>query len=185
MSTKKSGNWVGAIRSMERAVQLLPSDEEIKHNVQAIDSLISFLQELREMIVAQPTEEIRNDVLKAITVLSSFLSSNSAKLLLGSKSPVAKSKMNSETAANLLFEQLHSLTLDEIQARLLDPHLYSVKDLKSLAKHLRIGIDRNFRREDIADSIFKRGFANPRGYQAIGGAAARKIQEEKDRPEQP
>lgn len=179
MSDKQSSTWSGAmLRTVEKAVATLPSERELEESLEAIDSLIRFLQHLRSVLSQQPSEESRRDVLRAIEVLSGFLTSYNAKTLMSGKNKIAKSVLRSDAEVEKLFKELNELSLDEIQRRLLDKSAYSVKDLKSLAKYLCIGIDKGFRRDDIADSVFKRGFANPRGYDAIGGAAARRIQSE-------
>ncbi len=163
------------------------SDQQIKESIGAIDSLISFLQKLREVLNKQPKQEVRQDVLKATALLAGFLTSYSAKTLLSAKQKNVKSSVRTSEEAARLFKELDGLSsLNEIQGRLLDKSLYSGNDLKSLAKYLGIGIDKNFRREDIADTIFKRGFANPRGYNAIGGLASRRVQAEvKERTSKP
>lgn len=187
MNKAKGPAWPSAmIKAVEKAVEALPSDQQIKEGTAAIDSLISFLQKLREVLNAQPTQEVRQDVLKATALLASFLTSYNAKTLLSAKSTNVKSSVSTSEDAARLFKELDALSIGEIQGRLLDKSLYSSNDLKSLAKYLGIGIDKNFRREDIADTIFKRGFANPRGYSSIGGSASQRVQAEvKERTSKP
>src|SRR2546422_11191367 len=187
MSRPKGPGWPGAmVKAVEKAVEALPSDQQIKESIAAIDSLISFLQKLREVLNEQPTQEVRQDVLKATAMLAGFLSSYNAKTLLSAKPQNVKSSVRSSEEAARLFKELDALSLSEIQGRLLDRSLYSSNDLKCLAKYLGIGIDKNFRREDIADTIFKRGFANPRGYSSIGGSASQRVQAEmKERTAKP
>lgn len=173
---KKSGtHWPSyLLKAVEKSVEALPSDEEIKESVEAIDSLMLFFQNLKTQLTQQPTNEVRHDVIRAITMLGNFLSSYNSKVLFASRQTTSISKVPSQSTAQLL-EELESLPLDEIQSRLLEKSRYSVKDLRLLARYLNIGVDRNMRRDDLADAIFKRGFANPRGYNAIGGDAAKRI----------
>lgn len=178
MKKAKSQGWPqGILKSVERAIQALPSEQEIKQGTEAINSLIDFLHSLRASLENQPTQQVRQDVLKATNVLSHFMGSYQAKILLAQKLTPVKSSITSEEEAARLFAELDALSLPDIQARLLDKSRYSTKDLKALAKFLSIGIDKNFKHEDVADTIFKRGFANPRGYDAIGGAPSRRLRE--------
>ncbi len=178
MTKTKSQGWAQAMfKSVEKAIQALPSEQEVKQSKEAIDSLIEFLQSLRASLEDQPTQQVRQDVLKAANVLSHFMASFQAKTLLAEKLTTTKSSIGSEEEVARVFAELDTLSLPDIQSRLLDKSRYSSKDLKSLAKFLGIGIDKNFKHDDIADIIFKRGFANPRGYDAIGGASSRRLRE--------
>jgi hypothetical protein len=175
MSKNVGKNWPNQLlKAVERSVEALPSDNQIKESLEAIDSLISFLQHLRAQLSQQPSNEVRHDVLKATTMLCNFLSSYNAKVLFASKPTNVRAKDLSQSASQI-FQELDGLPLDAIQNRLLEDGRYSVGHLRALARYLNIGIDKNMRRDDLADAIFKRGFANPRAYNAIGGDAAKKI----------
>lgn len=179
MSKPKGAAWPNAVlKAVEKMVEAFPSEQEVKESVQAINSLIGFLERLKTILSEQPPQNVRQDVLKATAVLSAFLSSYTAKALFIEKPKAVRSSTIAQAGAEQLFKELDSLPLDEIQRRLLDKTLYSVKDLKSLATHLGIRMDKNFRREDIADTIFKRGFANPKGYEALGGEASQRLADE-------
>jgi hypothetical protein len=179
MSKTRGVTWPSVVlKAVEKMVEAIPSEQQVQESIQAIDSLMAFLERLKAILRDQPPQNVRQDVLKASAVLSAFLSSHSAKTLLVEKPKAVRSSANAQAGADQIFKELNSLSLDEIQRRLLDKTLYSVKDLKSLAAHLGIRVDKNFQREDIADTIFKRGFANPRGYQALGGEASRRLEAE-------
>ncbi len=175
MSTKESKTWPSQLfKAVEKSIDSLPSNDQIRESIDAIDGLIAFLQQLRTQLAQQPPDEVRNDVIHATRMLCSFLTSYNSKPLFVSKpksSPVRRSAEN----PTQIYRELNALSLDEIQKRLLEEDRYSLTDLRLLAKHLNIGIDKRMRRDDIADAIFKRGFANPRAYSDIGGKAAQKL----------
>lgn len=179
MSRPKGATWATAtLKAVEKMVEALPSEQEVNDGIRAIDALMGFLERLRTLLSEQPPATARQDVLKAASVLSAFLSSYGAKVLLAEKPKAVRSSPRADAGAEDLVRELKSLSLEEIQTRLLDKNRYSVKQLKSLATHLGIHIDKSLRRNGIADIIYKRGFANPRGYQALGGTASETVESE-------
>lgn len=175
MSTKNNKSWASQLlKSIEKSVESLPSTEQVKESINAIDRLTTFLQELRTQLSQQPSQEVRNDVIQATKMLCSFLASQNSKPLFASN-PKSSPARGAQESPIKIYHELKDLSLNEIQNRLLEEARYSLTDLKLLAKHLNVGIDKRMRRDDIADAIFKRGFANPRAYNEIGGKAAQKL----------
>ena len=168
--TAGSGDWARAmLKSVRAAVQALPSEDEVQDGVEAIDALVGFLQQLRAQLLAQPTARRREDAEKAIVVLESFLVAHRGGVLLGRAVRRPVSKGGSDVSA--LRRELQAMPLDEVRARLLDQSRTSQKDLRALARELRLRVDSKLPHADLADAIFKRGFANPRGYDSLKGVS--------------
>jgi hypothetical protein len=170
MTRTSNPDWVrGLLRAIRNAVESLPTEEEIKLGVQAIDELTGFLQTLRSQIVSQPTAERREDVERAIRVLETFLSSTRGPFMVGAPRGQRPRVSDREVDVGAVRHTLESLPLDEIRVRLQDPSVYSTDLLRRLARELGLRLDSKLTRTDLADAILKRGFANPRAYEGLRG----------------
>jgi hypothetical protein len=168
--TGKTSDWArGLLRSVRSAVEALPSEEEVRLSIAALDELISYLQTLRSQLASQPTASRREDVERALVILDSFLSGSRGPMMLAS--PKRPRSGHSDKAPDLRTTrlELEALELDEIRARLQDQSRYSTKLLRQLARDLGLRLDSRLPRGDLADAILKRGFANPRAYEGLRG----------------
>jgi len=177
--TKNRESWqVRAIRAAQDVIASQPSEEEQKAALAAIDSLIRSLQQIRTALSSlTSTEELRS-VERATQVLEAFYQSARRKPTLAAALGISaqikkKSPRGHSLDPEAFFSELESLSTDEIQARLLDPQRYSRSALESLSRYLRIRTARGITRDDMVDRIVKLGFANRRGYKALGGSDPR------------
>ncbi len=114
MSKPKGTVWPATVlKAVEKMVEAIPSEQEVKDSTQAINSLIGFLERLRTILNEQPSQNVRQDVLKATTVLSAFLSSYSGKALLVEKPKTIRTSVNTEGGAELLFKELMIIYLTQ------------------------------------------------------------------------
>jgi hypothetical protein len=152
-------------------------------SVEAIDELISFLQTLRSQLASQPAAGRREDVERALVVLTSFLTASGGPMMLAS--PKGQRPRPSDQGADLgaIRTELETLGLDEIRNRLQDQSRYSTKLLRQLARELGLQLDSRLPRGDLADAILKRGFANPRAYEGLRGEAAQPAEGGTSKPE--
>ena len=98
------------LRSVRGAVQALPTEQEIRESVEAIDTLISFLGQLREQLLAQPAAQRREDEEKAILVLESFLGAHRGGVLLAKRARRPPSKVRADVTD--LRRELDGMSLD-------------------------------------------------------------------------
>ena len=165
---RMKGSPKALLNAMQKVLALLPPQEVVMENLEAIDELIAFLKRVREEISRLPEPQKREDVIKAATLLSNFLSSNVAQTLFCAKEiPQKITSASIVVDGAKIFNELKILKLEDIQQRLLDKKLFSLKELRTLAEFLQLGIDKKASRDTLADSVFKMGFANPRGYEDL------------------
>jgi hypothetical protein len=154
------------LNAIRTAVKALPSEEEIRESVEAIDELIAFLTDLKARLIHQPTR--REDVERSILILESFLSSHRGQVAFVAKPKPARSVPQTESIQDLLHE-LQELPADEIRRQLAESGRFSVETLHRLGRELGLKLDQRSTRAELADAVFKRGFANPRAYEALRG----------------
>jgi len=159
----------GLLRAIRSTVDALPSEEDVRAGVEAIDELISFLQKLRTQLAAQPTAGKREDVERALVVLESFLGASRGPVMLAAPKGQRSRAPERDVDVEELRKELSGLDLDEIRNRLQDHKRYSVDTLRRLAQVFGVRVDARLARDDLADAILKRGFANPRTYQGLRG----------------
>ncbi len=173
MTRSTNVNWQrNLLRAVRNAVESLPTEEELRISVQAIDELISFLQTLRSQLASQPAAGQRDDVQRALVVLDSFLSASRGPMMLNSPKGQRPRTSDRDVDIGAIRKELETLGLDEIRTRLQDQSLYSTRFLRQLARELGLQLDSRLPRGDLADAILKRGFANPRAYEGLRGNAA-------------
>jgi hypothetical protein len=170
MTKKRAGEWPkGLMAAVRQAVETtLPSEEEVRRSVEAIDTVMAFLQDLRNRLVHQPPPVRRDDVEKALVVLEGFLEANRGRVLFGA-SPKVRPSSSTQPELSAILSELHALPLDDVRARLLDETRYSRAILLAIARDLRLRVDPKASRNQLADDIFKRGFANARSYDGLRG----------------
>jgi hypothetical protein len=172
MTRTSKANWArGLLKAVRQSVNSLPSDEEIRLSVDAIDELLAFLQILRAHLTSQPTGERREDVERALVVLDSFLSSSRGPMMLTSPKSSRSPLSERDEDVRAMREDLERLGLDEIRERFQDGTIYTTSILRKLARELGLRLDSRLSHEDLADAVLKRGFANPRTYEGLRGGA--------------
>jgi hypothetical protein len=170
--TRKNSDWARSLlRAVRGAVEALPSEEEVRLSVEAIDELISFLQILRSQLASQPAAGRREDVDRALVVLDSFLTASRGPMMLASPKGQRPRQLDRDADLRAIRSELETLELDEIRIRLQDQSRYSTKLLRQLARELGLRVDSRLPRGDLVDAILKRGFANPRAYEGLRGDA--------------
>jgi hypothetical protein len=157
--------WPRALKALRAAMESLPSEEEIAESVRAIDEIMAFLTDLRRRLSEQPAR--REDLQKATLLLESFLSGHRGQVLFTESRKTGRAAQGENADVGELRHELEQLPLEDVRARLLDESLYPVAMLRELARELGLRLDARLPRADLADAIYKRGFANPRGYQAL------------------
>jgi hypothetical protein len=168
--TRKTSDWSRSLlRSVRTAIEALPSEEEVRRSLEALDELISYLQTLRSQLASQPTASRREDVERALVVLDSFLSGSRGPMMLVSKTASRPKGSDKLRDLDAIRSELEALELDEIRVRLQDESRYSTKLLRQLARDLGLRLDSRLSRGDLTDAILKRGFANPRAYEGLRG----------------
>jgi hypothetical protein len=155
------------LKALKTAMESLPSEEEIARSVEAIDQITGFLADLRRHLVEQPTATRREDLQKATLVLESFLTAHRGRVLFTEPRRTGKAPTEETHEISDIRRDLEQLPLEAVQQRLLDESLFSTATLRELAKDLGLRLDPKLSRDDLADAIYKRGFANPRGYAAL------------------
>ncbi|RLC66313.1 MAG: hypothetical protein DRI48_04960 [Chloroflexi bacterium] len=174
MTKKKRDPLTELAENLSRMMQGLPSITEREAVVRNIDTIIKYLQELRDRIGHLPTSEDGEKLLAASKVLVEFLESAKKNpalaIALGLKTKVPPKKKEapiSPQGGERLFREIQHLPTEQIQTKLLDYKEVTMDDLRALATHLGIKYEQRIKRQELVDRIVKIGFANVRGYKAL------------------
>jgi hypothetical protein len=169
MTRNTIDEWPRALKALRTAMETFPSQEEIDRSVDAIDQITAFLADLRRhLLQQQPTAARREDLQKATLMLEGFLIAHRGQVLFAeSRRTGGRASHDEVSDIPELRRALEELSLDDIRARLLDDSRYSIATLRELGRELGLRVDGRLSRPDLVDVIFKRGFANPRGYEGL------------------
>ena len=181
--TRSARNFRRLLNLVHRMTTELPSDDDLADARQAIDGVISLLSQVRAQLDAVPSESERAKAREAMTVIEELVNSDKSRAILsgalggakrkGSRKGTGVAAAAKQERAQEAITELRALPIQEIRNRLFATNAYTLDELRQMASALRIRAERGNGREDLADRIYKLGFANPRGYQMLGAPAAK------------
>jgi hypothetical protein len=163
---------------LRELAEALPSEAEKATIRRHLDEIVSFLSQTQKALDALPSREGLVDVRRAIQAfdeLATLAKSNPAiAAALSLPQPrVSRSKITplteeENTIARALLEQLQSLTIDDMNARLEVEESISTRQLNALAGLVGIKATRRTPRDELVHQLVTR-ISNFRGYRELKG----------------
>jgi hypothetical protein len=166
----KKLNLTDTLVKVKEYLSLLPGEEEKERITQSIQGIILELKLLQERIARFPNESDRERISSATHILVSFFDSLKddpllAEILLPKKPKSRKPKSNT-IDVNAVQQQLEMLPTEKILEEL-SKHKKDI--LLALSAKMNIPVNKKLTKNALADTIFKLGFANRRGYDLLKG----------------
>ena len=181
MKTKSRVFWITRIMEIVRDnILSLPSEKERIDTIRAIQGIKDYFERVEKGIQTLPADDERQKILDAVdTIIRSLKKAESdpiysAVFQLPRKRQVGvrgKSSLEDEALVETKLKELRQLSTESILGKLLDENYITKPQLIVLARKLRIVTGPHMSRQEIADRVFKRGFANPRGYELLRGVS--------------
>lgn len=171
--------WAARVlEGMRENFSTLPNDKEKQEIQMALKGLRDYFDRVEDELNRIPSEEERTKIAQALEVLLQlFKKAESSPLyssILGmprqrSSGRPFTASVEEEAKVESKQKELMELPTDAIMSKLMDEDYISKSQLIVLARKLRVVVSGHMSRAEVADRVFKRAFANPRGYAMLGG----------------
>ncbi len=178
MGSRKKSDFFRAqsfTQSLRALVESLPSESEKQQITSDLDTVINFLNEVKQRVASLPSREGAGNVRSAVDSLDALFARarESAPLAaaLGVRPagrrvrPQPLTEVDSERAKTLL-GQMEKLPMDEVRARLENASETGPRDLQAIAAVMGIRATQRSNRETLVHQIASK-IANIRGYETL------------------
>lgn len=169
------------VAGLRNALRALPTESEKNEMQASCTALIEFLSELQKKLNALPSFEDMEGVRRTIEKVEDFLSKAETDPVLGAVVGLRRARVgrrsrpevteDESTRAKAALANLESLPIDEIEPKLANEDVYSVRELRAIASEMGIRSTKGLNRVGLAHQIATK-IANYRGYQSLSGSAA-------------
>ncbi len=164
--------------NIRKILNMLPSEDEKKEIQSNIDTIVNFLNDMRNNILTIPSSENISELSKSLQAFEELHKKAETNSILanvfGIHRPKAKKSKKFQITeeeslkANKSLSELESIPIEEIRSRLQKDNLYSISDLRALASVMGIRSIKKQSKETLVHQITMK-IANFRGYKQLSG----------------
>jgi len=164
--------------NIRKILNMLPLETEKKEIQSNIDTIVNFLNDIRNNILTIPSSENMSELSKSLQAFEELHKKAETNPILanvfGIHRPKAKKSKKFQVPeeeslkANKSLSELESIPIGEIRSRLQNDNLYSVSDLRALASIMGIRSIEKQSKETLVHQITMK-IANFRGYKQLSG----------------